>query len=129
MVYADCQEMNTSFPQNVSLHKVYRKGDMKRYALCCYFFFWGSSRGGEEEISNLSLFIWMLPFLSLPLLAEPHHISSHLITPLSLNDIPPRIAQTMENEDSWDFDIFNLEAATMKRWGNNTVKGYQRDCV
>uniref|UniRef100_A0A3B4A5F8 Phosphodiesterase n=1 Tax=Periophthalmus magnuspinnatus TaxID=409849 RepID=A0A3B4A5F8_9GOBI len=46
---------------------------------------------------------------------QPHHIPSHLTTPLSLNDIPPRIAQTMENEDSWDFDIFNLEAATMKR--------------
>lgn len=51
--------------------------------------------------------------MSLP--TEPHHIPSNLITPLSLNDIPPRIAQTMENEDSWDFDIFNLEAATMKR--------------
>lgn len=50
-----------------------------------------------------------------PLLTEPHHIPSHLTTPLSLNDIPPRIAQTMENEDSWDFDIVNLEAATMKR--------------
>uniref|UniRef100_A0A672GX02 Phosphodiesterase n=1 Tax=Salarias fasciatus TaxID=181472 RepID=A0A672GX02_SALFA len=46
---------------------------------------------------------------------QPHHIPSHLTTPLSLNDIPPRIAQTMENEDSWDFDIFNLEAATIKR--------------
>uniref|UniRef100_A0A3Q0R647 Phosphodiesterase n=1 Tax=Amphilophus citrinellus TaxID=61819 RepID=A0A3Q0R647_AMPCI len=46
---------------------------------------------------------------------QPHHLPSHLTTPLSLNDIPPRIAQTMENEDSWDFDIFNLEAATMKR--------------
>ncbi|XP_054626028.1 high affinity cAMP-specific and IBMX-insensitive 3',5'-cyclic phosphodiesterase 8A isoform X3 [Dunckerocampus dactyliophorus] len=46
---------------------------------------------------------------------QPHHIPSHLATPLSLNDIPPRIAQTMESEDSWDFDIFNLEAATMKR--------------
>lgn len=50
-------------------------------------------------------------------LTEPHHLPSHLTTPLSLNDIPPRIAQTMENEDSWDFDIFNLEAATLKRWG------------
>uniref|UniRef100_A0A671YB07 Phosphodiesterase n=1 Tax=Sparus aurata TaxID=8175 RepID=A0A671YB07_SPAAU len=48
-------------------------------------------------------------------LPSPHHIPSHLITPLSLNDIPPRIAQTMENEDSWDFDIVNLEAATLKR--------------
>ncbi|KAM6943042.1 high affinity cAMP-specific and IBMX-insensitive 3',5'-cyclic phosphodiesterase 8A isoform 3-T3 [Xenentodon cancila] len=46
---------------------------------------------------------------------QPHHLPSHLTTPLSLNDIPPRIAQTMESEDSWDFDIFNLEAATMKR--------------
>lgn len=50
-------------------------------------------------------------------LTEPHHLPSHLTTPLSLSDIPPRIAQTMENEDSWDFDIFNLEAATLKRWG------------
>uniref|UniRef100_A0A8C5HS15 Phosphodiesterase n=1 Tax=Gouania willdenowi TaxID=441366 RepID=A0A8C5HS15_GOUWI len=46
---------------------------------------------------------------------QPHHLPSHLITPLSLNDIPPRIALTMENEDSWDFDVFNLETATMKR--------------
>uniref|UniRef100_A0AAQ4RPF0 Phosphodiesterase n=1 Tax=Gasterosteus aculeatus aculeatus TaxID=481459 RepID=A0AAQ4RPF0_GASAC len=46
---------------------------------------------------------------------QAHHIPSHLATPLSLNDIPPRIAATMENEDSWDFDIVNLEAATMKR--------------
>ncbi|XP_008402764.1 high affinity cAMP-specific and IBMX-insensitive 3',5'-cyclic phosphodiesterase 8A isoform X3 [Poecilia reticulata] len=46
---------------------------------------------------------------------QPHHVPSHLATPLSLNDIPPRIAQTMENEDSWDFDIFSLEAATIKR--------------
>ncbi|XP_041082143.1 high affinity cAMP-specific and IBMX-insensitive 3',5'-cyclic phosphodiesterase 8A-like isoform X1 [Polyodon spathula] len=46
---------------------------------------------------------------------HPHHIPSHLITPLSLNDIPPRVAQTMENEDSWDFDICKLEGATIKR--------------
>ncbi|KAJ8249312.1 hypothetical protein GJAV_G00233440 [Gymnothorax javanicus] len=46
---------------------------------------------------------------------HPHHIPSHLITPLSLNDIPLRVAQTMENEESWDFDIFTLEAVTLKR--------------
>ncbi|PWA19040.1 hypothetical protein CCH79_00004926, partial [Gambusia affinis] len=46
---------------------------------------------------------------------QPNHLPSNLATPLSLNDIPPRIAQTMETEDSWDFDIFSLEAATMKR--------------
>lgn len=45
-----------------------------------------------------------------------HHIPSHLTTPLSLNDIPACIAQTMENEDSWDFDILSLESATMKRY-------------
>uniref|UniRef100_A0A8C8DKL2 Phosphodiesterase n=1 Tax=Oryzias sinensis TaxID=183150 RepID=A0A8C8DKL2_9TELE len=48
-------------------------------------------------------------------ISKPPHLKDHLTTPLSLNDIPPRIAQTMENEDSWDFDVFTLEAATMKR--------------
>ncbi|KAK6285132.1 hypothetical protein J4Q44_G00390410, partial [Coregonus suidteri] len=43
------------------------------------------------------------------------HLPSHLAMPLSLNDIPPRVAQTMENEDSWDFDIFDLETACLKR--------------
>ncbi|XP_061077100.1 high affinity cAMP-specific and IBMX-insensitive 3',5'-cyclic phosphodiesterase 8A-like isoform X2 [Conger conger] len=46
---------------------------------------------------------------------HPHHIPSHLITPLSLNDIPLRVAQTMENEESWDFDIISLETVTLKR--------------
>uniref|UniRef100_A0A674A579 Phosphodiesterase n=1 Tax=Salmo trutta TaxID=8032 RepID=A0A674A579_SALTR len=46
--------------------------------------------------------------------SEPH-LPSHLAMPLSLNDIPPHVAQTMENEDSWDFDIFNLETACLKR--------------
>lgn len=77
--------------------------------------------GALNELWNYHLYYeqWNSDFnfppscMSLP--TEPHHIPSNLITPLSLNDIPPRIAQTMENEDSWDFDIFNLEAATMKR--------------
>ncbi|KAM6202396.1 high affinity cAMP-specific and IBMX-insensitive 3',5'-cyclic phosphodiesterase 8A [Rhynchocyon petersi] len=34
---------------------------------------------------------------------------------ITLHDIPPRIAQTMEKEEFWDFDIFELEAATHKR--------------
>ncbi|XP_036390662.1 high affinity cAMP-specific and IBMX-insensitive 3',5'-cyclic phosphodiesterase 8A-like isoform X1 [Megalops cyprinoides] len=46
---------------------------------------------------------------------HPHHIPNYLITPLSLSDIPPQVAQIMENEESWDFDIFSLEAATFKR--------------
>ncbi|XP_029806795.1 high affinity cAMP-specific and IBMX-insensitive 3',5'-cyclic phosphodiesterase 8A isoform X2 [Suricata suricatta] len=36
-------------------------------------------------------------------------------TPLSLHDVPPRIARAMENEEYWDFDIFELEAATQRR--------------
>ncbi|XP_048829020.1 high affinity cAMP-specific and IBMX-insensitive 3',5'-cyclic phosphodiesterase 8A-like [Brienomyrus brachyistius] len=46
---------------------------------------------------------------------QSQHGPSHLITPLSLTDIPQRVAQAMENEESWDFDIFNLETVTMKR--------------
>ncbi|MBN3284945.1 PDE8A phosphodiesterase, partial [Polyodon spathula] len=53
---------------------------------------------------------------------HPHHIPSHLITPLSLNDIPPRVAQTMENEDSWDFDICKLEGVTIKRNEYRTLR-------
>ncbi|XP_016071153.1 PREDICTED: high affinity cAMP-specific and IBMX-insensitive 3',5'-cyclic phosphodiesterase 8A [Miniopterus natalensis] len=42
-------------------------------------------------------------------------IPSGLILPMSLQDVPPPIAQAMENEQFWDFDIFKLEAATQKR--------------
>lgn len=46
---------------------------------------------------------------------ETHQVAGSLISPISLNDIPPRITQAMENEEHWDFDIFELEAATHKR--------------
>ncbi|XP_068131475.1 high affinity cAMP-specific and IBMX-insensitive 3',5'-cyclic phosphodiesterase 8A isoform X4 [Hyperolius riggenbachi] len=46
---------------------------------------------------------------------QVHPSSGHLISSLSLSDIPPRIAQAMENEEDWEFDIFELEAATHKR--------------
>ncbi|XP_026304102.1 high affinity cAMP-specific and IBMX-insensitive 3',5'-cyclic phosphodiesterase 8A isoform X3 [Piliocolobus tephrosceles] len=42
-------------------------------------------------------------------------VSSNIITPISLDDVPPRIARAMENEEYWDFDIFELEAATHNR--------------
>ncbi|KAL4692771.1 hypothetical protein H8959_016581 [Pygathrix nigripes] len=42
-------------------------------------------------------------------------VSSNIITPISLDDVPPRIARAMENEECWDFDIFELEAATHNR--------------
>ncbi|XP_007943312.2 high affinity cAMP-specific and IBMX-insensitive 3',5'-cyclic phosphodiesterase 8A [Orycteropus afer afer] len=44
-----------------------------------------------------------------------HQVSSRIVNSVPLHDIPPRITQTMENEEFWDFDIFELEAATQKR--------------
>ncbi|XP_021087331.1 high affinity cAMP-specific and IBMX-insensitive 3',5'-cyclic phosphodiesterase 8A isoform X2 [Mesocricetus auratus] len=41
--------------------------------------------------------------------------SSSISIPISLHDIPPRIARAIENEEQWDFDIFELEAATQNR--------------
>ncbi|XP_062819298.1 high affinity cAMP-specific and IBMX-insensitive 3',5'-cyclic phosphodiesterase 8A isoform X2 [Anolis carolinensis] len=46
---------------------------------------------------------------------QTHQVPGSLISPISLNDIPPRIAEAMENEEHWDFNIFELEAATHKR--------------
>ncbi|XP_029431727.1 high affinity cAMP-specific and IBMX-insensitive 3',5'-cyclic phosphodiesterase 8A isoform X2 [Rhinatrema bivittatum] len=46
---------------------------------------------------------------------QAHPISSHLISSISLTDFPPCIMQAMENEEHWEFDIFELEAATHKR--------------
>ncbi|XP_036909436.1 high affinity cAMP-specific and IBMX-insensitive 3',5'-cyclic phosphodiesterase 8A isoform X2 [Sturnira hondurensis] len=44
-----------------------------------------------------------------------HHVSSNTVTPITLHDVSPGIARAVENEDDWDFDIFELEAATQKR--------------
>lgn len=42
-------------------------------------------------------------------------LSNNLATPVSLHDVPPRIALAIENEEQWDFDIFELEVATQNR--------------
>ncbi|XP_031216437.1 high affinity cAMP-specific and IBMX-insensitive 3',5'-cyclic phosphodiesterase 8B isoform X4 [Mastomys coucha] len=44
-----------------------------------------------------------------------HHSHSHLAMPITINDVPPSIAQLLDNEESWDFNIFELEAVTHKR--------------
>lgn len=93
------------------------------YFICFRFYFFSHS-SSRHTCGKTPFHIWM--FSTSSLLTEPH-IPSHLTTPLSLNDIPPRIAQTMENEESWDFDIVNLEAATLKRWGDNNDKGYSEE--
>ncbi|XP_027565721.1 high affinity cAMP-specific and IBMX-insensitive 3',5'-cyclic phosphodiesterase 8B isoform X2 [Pipra filicauda] len=40
---------------------------------------------------------------------------SHLPVPNTINDVPPCIAQLLDNEETWDFNIFELEAVTNKR--------------
>ncbi|KAM4709245.1 high affinity cAMP-specific and IBMX-insensitive 3',5'-cyclic phosphodiesterase 8B isoform 3-T3 [Discoglossus pictus] len=40
---------------------------------------------------------------------------SHLPVPMTINDVPPRIAQLLDAEENWDFNIFELETVTHKR--------------
>ncbi|KAG7477030.1 hypothetical protein MATL_G00089060, partial [Megalops atlanticus] len=40
---------------------------------------------------------------------------SQMAMPVTLNDIPPSIAEMLDGEDRWDFNILELEAATHKR--------------
>ncbi|OXB80899.1 UNVERIFIED_CONTAM: hypothetical protein H355_016916 [Colinus virginianus] len=40
---------------------------------------------------------------------------SHLSVPNTTSDVPPCIAQLLDKEESWDFNIFELEAVTNKR--------------
>ncbi|ELW62837.1 High affinity cAMP-specific and IBMX-insensitive 3',5'-cyclic phosphodiesterase 8A [Tupaia chinensis] len=42
-------------------------------------------------------------------------VSGNIVTPISLHDVPSRIARAMDNEGHWDFNIFELEAATHNR--------------
>uniref|UniRef100_A0AC11CL97 Phosphodiesterase 8B n=1 Tax=Ovis aries TaxID=9940 RepID=A0AC11CL97_SHEEP len=44
-----------------------------------------------------------------------HQSHSHLAMPVTINDVPPSIAQLLDNEESWEFNIFELEAVTHKR--------------
>lgn len=48
-------------------------------------------------------------------IADLQPIPSDVSSPVALHDVPPRIALAVENEENWDFDIFELEAATQKR--------------
>ncbi|XP_036382368.1 high affinity cAMP-specific and IBMX-insensitive 3',5'-cyclic phosphodiesterase 8B-like [Megalops cyprinoides] len=40
---------------------------------------------------------------------------SRLAMPVTLSDVPPSIAQLLDDEEQWEFNIFELEAATLKR--------------
>uniref|UniRef100_A0A3Q1MHH6 Phosphodiesterase n=1 Tax=Bos taurus TaxID=9913 RepID=A0A3Q1MHH6_BOVIN len=44
-----------------------------------------------------------------------HQSHSHLAMPGTITDVPPSVAQLLDNEESWEFNIFELEAVTHKR--------------
>lgn len=41
---------------------------------------------------------------------------SQLSIPVTLNDVPPSIAEMLNDEECWEFNILELEAATHKRY-------------
>lgn len=45
--------------------------------------------------------------------------------PITINDVPTSIAQLLDNEESWDFNIFELEAVTHKRYVVSLVQGWE----
>lgn len=42
---------------------------------------------------------------------------SQLAIPVTLSDVPPPIAEMLNEEECWEFNILELEAATHKRYG------------
>lgn len=84
----------------------------------------GMSMSWLQSVSGASAaYVWMVPH------HQPHtvllspsprfpaalHTVPSLSIPVSLKDIPPSVARALEAEDSWDFNIFQLEAATHHR--------------
>lgn len=57
--------------------------------------------------------------------SDVHQSHSHLAMPITINDVPPSIAQLLDNEESWDFNIFELEAITHKRYVTSLVQGWE----
>nr|KAF6283529.1 phosphodiesterase 8A [Pipistrellus kuhlii] len=46
---------------------------------------------------------------------DPQQVPGGFFPSGFLHHVPPPIAQAMENEEDWDFNVFDLEAATQKR--------------
>lgn len=55
--------------------------------------------------------------------SDVHQSHSHLAMPITINDVPPSIAQLLDNEESWEFNIFELEAVTHKRYVASLAAG------
>lgn len=47
---------------------------------------------------------------------------SQLAIPVTLNDVPPSIAEMLNDEECWEFNILELEAATHKRYEDGGIK-------
>lgn len=47
---------------------------------------------------------------------------SQLAIPVTLNDVPPSIAEMLNDEECWEFNILELEAATHKRYGHDGAR-------
>lgn len=43
------------------------------------------------------------------------------MVPASLHDVPSRIARAMDKDECWDFNIFELEAVTHRRWARGAL--------
>ena len=43
--------------------------------------------------------------------------------PVTISDVPPSVAQLLDNEESWEFNIFELEAVTHKRYVASLAAG------
>lgn len=51
---------------------------------------------------------------------------SQLAIPVTLNDVPPPIAEMLNDEECWEFNILELEAATHKRY--EETENVEKDC-
>lgn len=73
------------------------------------------------------------PFLPHLVCSDVPQSHSHLGMPVTINDVPPCIAQLLDNEESWEFNIFELEAVTHKRYvaslavGRGRIDGHTQD--
>lgn len=50
---------------------------------------------------------------------------SQLAIPVTLNDVPPNIAEMLNDEECWEFNILELEAATHKRYKDDIIQRVQ----
>ena len=83
-----------------------------------------SSSTHEDDRSSAVLTGPQLPTLLAPsVCSDVHQSHSHLAMPVTINDVPPSIAQLLDNEESWEFNIFELEAVTHKRYVASPAAG------